>query len=133
MKKLFAFVSGSIAYSTLAFPAFAQTNVNPCAGATGISGALCALGGDNVASTIRNIVVFFIVLAVIIALVYLLYGGLRWILSRGDKTEVEAARNHIMAAILGLIVVFLAIFIVSIILAAFGLNFNMLQIPKITP
>lgn len=137
VKKLSIFISGLFVYSFLALPAFAQgTPINPCANASGISAALCNLGGtdgDNIASTIRNIVVFFVVLAVIIALMYLLYGGVKWITSRGEKTEVEAARNHIMAAIVGLIVVFLAIFIVSIILAAFGLNFDSLTIPKITP
>ena len=96
-----------------------------------VHGALCDLGG-NVPNTIRNIVVFFVVLAVIIALLYLLYGGVKWITSRGEKTEVEAARNHIMAAIVGLIVVFLAIFIVSVILAAFGIKFDQLRIPSIT-
>jgi TRAP-type C4-dicarboxylate transport system permease small subunit len=73
-----------------------------------------------------------VVLAVIIALLYLLYGGIKWITSRGEKAEVEAARNHIMAAILGLIVVFLAIFLVTVILAAFGIKLDQLQIPTIT-
>ena len=134
VKKLSIFISGLFVYSFLALPAFAQgTPINPCANTSGISAALCNLGGTNISGTIRNIVVFFVVLAVIIALMYLLYGGVKWITSRGEKTEVEAARNHIMAAIVGLIVVFLAIFIVSIILASFGLNFDSLTIPKITP
>jgi hypothetical protein len=133
VKKFFVFISSLLAYPFLAVPAYADTNVNPCTNANGISAALCNLGGDNIANTLRNIVVFFIVLAVIIALMYLLYGGVKWITSRGEKTEVEAARNHIMAAIIGLIVVFLAIFIVSVLLAVFGLNFSNLTIPKITP
>ena len=70
-------------------------------------------------------------LAVVIALLYLLYGGIKWITSRGEKDQVEAARNHIMAAIVGLIVVFLAIFILSIVLAAFGVKFDALKIPSI--
>jgi threonine/homoserine/homoserine lactone efflux protein len=72
------------------------------------------------------------VLAVVIALLYLLYGGIKWITSRGEKTEVEAARNHIIAAIIGLIVVFLAVFIVTIVLSAFGIGLGDLTIPKIT-
>lgn len=63
---------------------------------------------------------------------YLIYGGVKWITSKGEKTEVEAARNHIIAAIVGLIVVVLAVFIVSIVLAAFGIKFNQLTIPNIT-
>lgn len=141
VKKLFFFIQGLFTYPFLALPTFASptpvpptgTSVNPCGNPTGIAKQLCALGGDKTAQTIQNIVVFFIVLAVIIALLYLLYGGIKWITSRGEKTEVEAARNHIIAAIIGLIVVFLAVFIVTIVLGAFGLGLGNLQIPIITP
>lgn len=97
----------------------------------GIAKTLCALGGDQIANTIRNVVVLFIVLAVVIALLYLLYGGIKWITSKGEKTEVEAARAHIVAAVVGLIVVFLSIFILSIVLAAFNISFDQLRIPII--
>jgi cytochrome bd-type quinol oxidase subunit 2 len=137
VKKLSVFISGLLAYLSLPIIALADT-VDPCAvdstgkvTATGIAGTLCSLGGANVGATIRNIVIFLIIIAVVVALMYLLYGGIKWITSKGEKTEVEAARNHIMAAIMGLIVVFLAIFILSIVLAAFGINFNQLTIPNI--
>lgn len=141
VKKLFFLIHGLFTYLFLALSAFAEASVtppsvNPCANPEGIAKNLCALGGTgggNIAKTIQNIVVFFIVLAVIIALLYLLYGGIKWITSRGDKTEVEAARNHIIAAIVGLIVVFLAVFILTIILVAFGLKLENLKIPTIAP
>jgi hypothetical protein len=101
-----------------------------CAGASGISLMLCNLGA-NAGQTLRNIVLFLVVIAVVVALVYLLYGGIKWITSKGEKTEVEAARNHIMAAVMGLIVVFLAIFILTIILTAFGISWSQLTIPTI--
>ena len=138
MKKLLFFIQGLFVYFLLALPVFAQTSADPCkasdAGlpqAEGIVGILCKLGGGNIAQTIGNIIIFFVVLAVVIALLYLLYGGIKWITSRGEKDQVEAARNHIIAAIVGLIVVFLAIFIISIVLAAFGIGFKDLKIPKI--
>lgn len=135
MKKLFVSVSSLLAYLSLPIAAFAAT-ADPCRDAngnlvTGIAGTLCGLGGNNIGQTIRNIVIFFIIIAVVIALMYLLYGGVKWITSKGEKTEVEAARNHIMAALLGLIVVFLAVFLLSIVLSAFGINFNQLIIPNI--
>lgn len=136
VKKLFLLIQGLFAYLFLAVPALADVSVDPCANPSGIAETLCRLGGtggSNIAKTIQNIVVFFIVLAVIIALLYLVYGGIKWITSRGEKDQVEAARNHIIAAIVGLIVVFLAIFIVTIVLSAFGLNIGQLVIPKITP
>lgn len=137
VKKLITSISTLGAYLSLPLVAFAQGTapaqsvVNPCDGATGLAGTLCSLGEDNIGRTIRNVVVFFIIIAVVIALMYLLYGGVKWITSKGEKTEVEAARNHIMAAIIGLIVVFLAVFIISIVLSAFGINFSSLIIPSI--
>ncbi|MBI2613954.1 MAG: hypothetical protein HYW62_04220 [Candidatus Levybacteria bacterium] len=134
MKKLFAFIQGLFIYPFLALPAFAagKVSINPCSNAEDIAKVVCDLGGGNIGNTIKNIVVFFVMLAVVIALVYLLYGGVKWITSHGDKTQVEEARNHIMAAIIGLIVVFLSIFLLSIILAAFGVSFDDLKIPVIT-
>ncbi|MEK7517816.1 MAG: hypothetical protein AAB583_04660 [Patescibacteria group bacterium] len=137
MKKLFFAIQGLFAYFFLAFPAFAQ-GIDPCIEAvkgnvTGIGRALCNLGGDNVGRTIGNIAIAVTVLAIVIALLYLLYGGIKWITSRGEKDQVEAARNHIIAAIVGLIVVFLAIFIITIILGLFGIQLTKLEIPKIVP
>lgn len=136
VKKLFYSASGVLAYLSLAVPAFAQQNVNPCdaviARNNPISVQLCKFG-LNPSMTIQNIIVFFVVLAVIIALLYLVYGGIKWITSRGEKTEVEAARNHIIAAIVGLIVVFLAVFIVTIVLGVLGITLGQLEIPKLAP
>jgi hypothetical protein len=130
VKKLFLSISSLFAYSLLATPVFAES-VNPCDSKDLIAKALCSLGTDT-AGTVQKVIIFIVVLAVIVALLYLLYGGIKWITSKGEKTEVESARNHIMAAITGLIVVFLAIFIVSLVLAAFGLKFENLIIPTIT-
>lgn len=109
-----------------------NTNINPCGNLSSgtIANILCSLG-NNIGGTIQGVVVFFIILAVVIALLYLLYGGVKWITSRGEKAEVESARNHIMAAIIGLIVVILAVFILTIVLTAFGINMSALKIPTI--
>jgi hypothetical protein len=132
VKKLALFITGLFSYLFLPLAAFAVTqSVDPCSGTTGISAALCSLGGANLGLTIRNIIVFFVIIAVLIALIYLLYGGIKWIMSKGEKTEVESARNHITAAIAGLIVVFLAIFIISLVLSAFGIDWKQLVIPKL--
>jgi len=133
VKKLFFLIQAIFIYPFLALPAFADTQINPCSDSSNpIANALCNLGGANVARTLQNIVIFIVIIAVLVALLYLLYGGIKWITSKGEKTEVEAARNHITAAIAGLIIVFLAIFILTLILAAFGLNLSNLTIPSIT-
>lgn len=73
-----------------------------------------------------------LVVASLISLVYLLWGGVKWIYSGGDKAKVDAARQAIVAAIIGLIVSFSAYFILSIVLGLFGINFGALSIPTIT-
>lgn len=132
MRKLFIFINALFIYPFLAFPAFADQKVDPCQSQKlGFGVALCELAAD-IPKTLNNIVVAIVVLAVVIALLYLLYGALRWITSRGDKEQVEAARNHIIAAIVGLIVIFLALFIVTLVLSLLGLKLENLIIPDIT-
>ncbi|MBI3385424.1 hypothetical protein HY030_04490, partial [Candidatus Gottesmanbacteria bacterium] len=65
-----------------------------------------------------------IILAAIGTLIYLLWGAFEWITSGGDKTNLENARNKIVHAIIGLV-------IVAAIWVLFGLVQNFLGI-KIT-
>ena len=44
------------------------------------------------------------VIAALLVFMYLIWGGIEWITSGGDKGKTESARNKITAAILGLIV-----------------------------
>ena len=52
--------------------------------------------------------------------------------SGGDKAKVESARNHIIAALIGLVIAFLAFFILSLALSIFGLSLNKISLPKIS-
>ncbi|MCL5675948.1 MAG: pilin [Patescibacteria group bacterium] len=75
-----------------------------------IGGAISALP-DN-PFKITNLGVFIssafgagMILAAIACLLYLLWGGADWIISGGDKTAIENARNKITHAIVGLAIV----------------------------
>ncbi len=46
-----------------------------------------------------------LIIAALLAFLYLILGGVRWITSGGDKAGMEEARNKITHAIVGLIVV----------------------------
>lgn len=48
---------------------------------------------------------FFFVLAGLSALLYLLWGSLDWIMSGGEKEKVQKAREKIMNALIGVIVI----------------------------
>jgi hypothetical protein len=136
MKRLTSAIGGLglLAYSAL--PAFAQTDIDPCAagqrGGTNFS-RLCSLDAGSVGNIVSTIVTVLLIAAVLIALFFLIWGGIRWITSGGDKGKVEEARKHIVAAIIGLIVAFLAYFILQIVLGFFGLQLRDLRLPVLTP
>lgn len=46
-----------------------------------------------------------LIIAALLAFFYLILGGIQWITSGGDKAGMEAARNKITHAIVGLIIV----------------------------
>ncbi len=52
-----------------------------------------------------GVVAWLLLIAFILAFFYLILGGIAWLTSGGDKSAVEAARNKIIAAIIGLIIV----------------------------
>lgn len=127
MKKLSALVLASSVYLTSAFPASAQISgnicpVNPTAGSAMNFNPLCALyaGSDNLIGNILNIAFIVVVL---LALAFLIYGGVKWITSGGDKAGVESARNMIVAALVGLVIAFLSYFILQLVFQLFGLDF----------
>lgn len=77
----------------------------------------------------------FIKLAMVIAAVVffliLIVGGIRWIISGGDKQQTENARGQITAALVGLVIVFGAWAIAQLIGTFFGINIFSLAIPVV--
>jgi predicted small integral membrane protein len=73
-------------------------------------------GGLAVTSkVIGNSITIMLIIAIILALVFLILGGIGWITSGGDKAKVAAARSRITYAIIGLVVTLVAFFIVSVV------------------
>lgn len=71
---------------------------------------------------IQGLIGLALVIAAIVFFFILVIGGIRWILSGGDKAQTEAARNQITAALVGLVIVFAAWAIVQLIQAFFGIQ-----------
>jgi uncharacterized metal-binding protein len=57
--------------------------------------------------------------AVILCVVFFIWGGISWITSGGDKQKLEQAHKKVTFAILGLILVFLAFFIINFVYSFF--------------
>jgi TRAP-type C4-dicarboxylate transport system permease small subunit len=89
------------------------------------------------ALTIPALVSAFVKLILIVAaLVFfflLIIGGIQWMTSGGDKTATEAARGRITAALIGLVIVFAAWAIGSLINYFFNVNIFNLEIPRVSP
>ena len=62
---------------------------------------------------ILNIVNVALLLAAVVALAFLVYGGFRYITSRGEERDVEAAKDTITYAVIGLVVLGIAAAIVN--------------------
>lgn len=82
-----------------ALPAFA---VNLCEGGGLNVAGLCTGTIGGLVKTIVNTALF---IAFVAALVYLIYGGIKWIMSAGDKDGTKAAKDAVTAALIGLAVV----------------------------
>lgn len=63
-------------------------------------------------------ILFFV--ATFLATAYLMYGGIKWITSGGDKAGVESAKKHIMSAIIGIVVVAGTFFMLNILFNVLG-------------
>ena len=63
-----------------------------------------------------------LIVAAVVFFFMLVIGGVRWILSGGDKAQTEAARNQITAALIGLVIVFAAWAIANLLEIFFGID-----------
>ena len=126
MKKLLIIATLGAALLTFTSQTFAALDL--CAG---ITGPFC-FQPESLGGVVGKLVMFIFIIAIIVALVFLVYGGLKWIVSGGDKGKVEEARGTIIAAVIGLIVVFLSYFILNFVLSLFGMDVSTLELPTLT-
>jgi hypothetical protein len=64
---------------------------------------------------LNNLVTLLFGLVGIVAVIFVIYGGAKFVLSGGDEKQVEGARKTITYALIGLVVVILAFAIVNFI------------------
>lgn len=75
------------------------------------------VGTDGAFSRITNTILYVVGL---IAVIMLVLGGIRYIISGGDSKKVTDAKNTIMYAIIGLIIAVFAYAIVNFVIGAIG-------------
>lgn len=141
MKKVQVLITTILFFLVFTLPTFASPapttappagtfRVNPCSdtNAAGLN-KMCSLELGNV---VGKFIIYSFMFGAIIALLYLLWGGFKWITSGGDTKGVEGARSHIIAAIIGLIVIFLSYLILNFVVKLLtGSDLNQLNFPSL--
>jgi len=86
----------------------------------------------NAGSLLRNVFMITIMVAALLTLYHLIMGAIHWIVSGGDKGKVEDARNQILAAIIGILVLACTWAIFQLVLTvAFGTDTSGITIPSL--
>lgn len=142
IQKLKRYVVTTIMAAAFAFPVYApvvahaQGNIDPTVPSAnsdirnnfceGVDISVQADGSCNVAAaedsvnnTVKLAINLFSAIVGIISVVMIIVGGIRYITSGGDSGNVTAAKNTILYAVIGLIVVALAQIIVKFVLSRF--------------
>ncbi len=129
MKKIIVFASSLGAVLSLATPAFATGGLGSIC-PQGAFGNLCGNSQNAFGSTISSFLTLIFVVSAIIALVFLVLGGIRWITSQGDAKNVGSARDQIINSLIGLGVVFISYILINVILYFFtGGSLSQVNIP----
>lgn len=130
VQKISVAVATTSAFLLSALPASAQA-VALCNGGSDF-GALCTKD-FSLSNIVNFVVILLLIVAVVLSLLFLIWGGIKWILSGGDKTKVESARSTIIGALIGLAIAFSAFFLLNIVANVFlghglsGFNLPTLQ------
>lgn len=133
IKKLKTFITVAVASLALAAPgivpalastASADITGNLCQGAngaaTGSSTAGCGTagtqGGSDIGTIASTVVNIFSIVVGVVAVIMIIYGGFRYITSGGSSENVGNAKNTIIYAIIGLVIVAIAQILVHFVL-----------------
>lgn len=76
----------------------------------------------TIGEIISKILPYLFAGAGLLLLLYLLYGGLSLMLSRGDPKAVQSAKDKITGAVVGFVIVFASYWIVQIVATLLGLQ-----------
>lgn len=77
---------------------------------------------DSFNSLFNGILSFVLVIAALLVFLYLILGAFEWITSGGDKGKTDKARQKIIAAIIGLIIIASSYAILTLVLRFLGFN-----------
>ena len=113
----------------LSVPAFAESNITDClTQGTNLDGTINDIGNGcsgntdtgtsdkNLTTIIATVVNIISIIVGVVAVIMIIWGGLKYITSGGESGKITSAKNTIIYALIGLVIVALAQFIVHFVL-----------------
>jgi hypothetical protein len=132
-QRILLFLSGLVSFllNTTIVSAQAPPSTPICPG--GQYNSLCNIDLGN-GAIVGATVSWLMVAAVVLSLIFIVWGALKWIRSGGDRGKVDAARSTIIAAIVGVIIAMSVYFLVSLVFYFFTRgNLHNMTIPRLVP
>lgn len=106
--------------------------INPAIGDP-LNDLLSSEGGAGFLSRLLTVsLTIILIVGSLFFLFMLLTGGIDWIRSGGDKQALESARGKLVSAIIGLVVLFAAWAVFTLLENLFGINLLLIDIPVIS-
>ena len=107
-------MSGLLASASMAM---AEVNIKPIEVGKGYA--------NNFGTMFSSMLNVVMLIAALLVFGYMIWGGIEWITSGGDKSKAESARNKLTAAIIGLVIVAASYAIVTMVVQFLGFgSFN---------
>ncbi|MEX0668673.1 MAG: hypothetical protein WD061_02990 [Candidatus Saccharimonadales bacterium] len=78
------------------------------AGGTWTSGECVSDDGTTVEDIIKSVINVLLIIIGAASVIMIIIGGIRFVVSQGDSSAIESARNTILYAVIGIVVAFLA-------------------------
>lgn len=114
--KKFALAAGTAMSGLLASASMvmAEVDIEPISTGKGY-----ATNFGTMFSSILNVVML---VAALLVFAYMIWGGIEWITSGGDKSKAESARNKLTAAIIGLVIIAASYAVVTLVVQFLGFS-----------
>ena len=116
------FAMSIVAMHTSAAPLFmADSKSLACDGATLVTGGDCdPATGDGVSGIVDSVVTIFAWGLGILSVLFIMYGGFKYVTNGGDSNKLSSAKNTILFAIVGLVIAALAQTVVKYVIGLFN-------------
>lgn len=121
--KTFLFVTLFASLAVGVFPVMAQ--IKPISGSQCSTLGINCTGSEtstNLSTFVQSAVNYALVLAGLAAAGFIIYGGVRYIISQGNDDDIEKAKRIIIYAVIGLLVIGLAAALVNFVITGLGVG-----------